>query len=342
MLFGRGGVFGEACVHDGASTDTALRAAEPSVIICIDRSTITTMIKENHEFAKSYIRHLGSLVREAASRESLFLQMLIDSNIEIPGPYEIKHPGQGETAVQADETEGLVIQEEVAEEAEEDDEVFFRKEYDCPLCKIRFGTLKPRQKYIITVKTDQDFCVYYKTVNPLHYEINVCPRCGYSFNSSTSEKVKADLSSSLVKMISDIWGQANYCGMRDLDDAIETFKLALECQRERGANDASMGKLFLKLAWLYRYKKEEEREHINLDKALYHLTKSYDSSPEDPKEEMNLMFLLGQLNRKLGSDREAVNWFIRVTQHPNRNSYPYILNRARDAWQQIRSELKGQ
>lgn len=340
-VIGRGGVFGEAYVHDGASTGASLRAAEPSVIICIDRPTIITVLKENHEFAKSYIRHLGSLVRDASSREGIFLQVLIDSDIDLPEPYEIKRPGANETADQADETEDLGVREDVIEEAEGDEGVFFRKEYNCPLCKIRFGTLKPRQKYIITEKTDQDFCVYYKTVNPLHYEINVCPQCGYSFNSSTSGKISTDISTRLAQLISDIWGMENYCGVRSLDDAIETFKLALECQRERGANDASMGRLFLKLAWLYRYGKEKERELLNLEKALYHLTKSYDSIPEDPKEEMNLMFLLGQLNRILGSDREAVNWFIRITQHPEKKSYPYMANRARDAWQQIRSEKKG-
>jgi uncharacterized protein (DUF2225 family)/CRP-like cAMP-binding protein len=341
-VISQGGVYGEAYVHDGSAIDATLRAAEPSVIVCIDRPTIISLLKENHEFAKSYMRQLGNLLRQSAAKEKGLLQILVDSAINVPDPYQIKSPGQKEpTGAAGYQEEGLSANEENYTETEGEDGVFFRKEYNCPLCKTRFGTLKPRQKYIITEKTDEDFCAYYKTVNPLYYEINVCPQCGYSFNNSTADKIKVEISDRLAKIIADIWGQENYCGARDLDDAIETFKLALECQRERGASDAAMGRLFLKLAWLYRYKKESERERGNLEKALYHLTKSYDSAPEDPKEEMNLMFLLGQLNRILSSDREAVNWFIRITQHPEKKSYPYIVNRARDAWQDIRHDMKS-
>jgi uncharacterized protein (DUF2225 family) len=221
--------------------------------------------------------------------------------------------------------------------------MFFRKKYGCPLCSTRFRTLKPRQKDVIVEKTDEDFCTYYKTVNPMYYEINVCPKCGYSFNSSTSAPVKPEIKGNLTKTLAELWPGTNYCGSRTLEDAVDTFKLAMACQKLRGADESVMGKMTLKLAWLYRYMKEQALEHQYLEEALRLLSKSFETdTTEDPKEEMNMMFLLGQLHLTLGDDRGAVNWFIRITQHPQRSRYPYVVNRARGIWQDIRQRSKQQ
>ncbi|MFZ5644509.1 MAG: DUF2225 domain-containing protein [Bacillota bacterium] len=338
--FNRGDTYGEAYLLDGSPVDASLRASEASFVICVDRQTVISLMKENTEFSKSYIRRLSNMAREAAAKEEIFLRVLLDSGLEIPEGYSVRNPNE---TVPSSEVNSMNTQEESGDEIEGEDEVFFKKEYTCPLCRKKFGSLKPRQKYIVIERTDEDFCTYYKTVNPLFYEINVCPLCGYSFNNSTSGPVKIEIKDSLIKILTDIWGQANYCGLRELESAIETFKLAIECQRGRGADDGAMGKLFLKLAWLYRYSRDNnDHEQKNLEKALYHLSKSFENGSEGPKEEMNLMFLLGQLSRMLGYDKDAVNWFIRITQHPDKKSYPYMVNRARDAWQNLRAELKGQ
>ncbi len=336
----RGDVFGEAYVIDGSPITSGLRAAENSVVIGIDRLTINSMIKDNAEFAKNYLRQAGARLREASAREETLLRILLSSGLEIPGPYSLADPAKKQEPPSP--PPALVSPVNTPEEQEEDGEsdgVFFRKELTCPLCAGRFRTLKPRQKHIIVEKADEDFCLYYKTVNPLFYEINVCPRCGYSFNSFTSAPVKAELRNSLGRMLAGLGKTANYCGQRTLEDAVDTFKLAIECQRQTGADDATLGRFFLKLGWLHRYQNLKDQEHLSLEKALYHLSKSYEhSSPKDSKEEMNLLFLLGQLHLILGDEKGAVNWFIRITQHPDKKSYPYIVNRARDTWQEIRNK----
>jgi len=226
---------------------------------------------------------------------------------------------------------------ETQEKDSENKDTFYKRKFICPLCLKPFKTLKPRQKYIVVEKADDDFCLYYKSVNPLYYEINVCPNCGYSFNSSTYSPVKDELKQAINKILSEIWEGNNYCGLRTLEEAIRTFKLAIDCQRQMGADDATMGRFFLKLGWLHRYLKDKEQEHRNLEKALYHLSRSFETSTsEDPKEEINLMFLLGQLHLILGDEKGSINWFVNIVQHPERKSYPYIVNRARNAWQEIR------
>ncbi|MFZ5633422.1 MAG: DUF2225 domain-containing protein [Bacillota bacterium] len=334
----RGEIFGEAYVLEGSPIVAGLRAAENSVVICIDRLTLHSAIRDNPEFSKNYIKFMGSRAREALIREDSLLRILLSSGLEIPETYSVKNPNiKQEDITPSISEENQEITPEDQEEGPDTNGVFFKKEYTCPLCSTRFQTLKPRQKHIMVEKTDEDFCMYYRTVNPLYYEINVCPRCGYSFNNSTYSPVKVDLKKGMARALSGLWQGTNYCASRTLEDAVETFKLAIECQRLRGADDSTMGKLFLKLGWLYRYQNMQQPERQSLDKALYHLSRSFEKDPvENPKEEMNLMFLLGQLHLILGDERGAVNWFVRITQHPEKKSYPYMVNRARDAWQEIR------
>ncbi len=337
----RGGIFGEAHVLDASTAAAGLRAAENSVVISIARPALKTLMKDSPNFCQNYIRYMISRAREDRAREDRLLKIILSSGLEIPEPYSLKVPGREEEAPQpppAGEINKLYAPEDQEEDGNGED-VFFRKELICPLCAARFRTLKPRRKYVIVEKADDDFCLYYKLVNPLFYEINVCPKCGYSFNMSTGGPVKAELKKGLAKALDGIWKSVNYCGSRTLEDAVETFKLALECQRLAGADNASLGRLYLKLGWLYRYLNMKDQERQNLNKALYHLSRYFETgSLQEPKEEMNLMFLLGQLHLILGDERGAVNWFIQITQHPAKKTYPYIVNRARDTWQEIRQK----
>jgi len=336
---GRKDTFGEIQVLEGTPVTIGLRAAENCIVICIDRLILNSLLKDNQDFSRSYIRILCSKAKEAQSREETLLKLLLKSGLDLPESYSVSNQKQ-KTEVTTNTCLGDIVKMTSTEENEENSEngeVFFKKEYTCPLCRSGFGTLKPRQKYVIAERSDEDFCMYYKTVNPLYYEINVCPRCGYTFNASTYGPVKTDLKDTLLNNLADQWNSSNYGGLRSLEDALETFSLAIECQRLRGAQDSAIGKLYLKRGWLYRYMNQKDKEISDLDKALYYLSKSYDNvSSEDPKEEMNLMFLLGQLHFILGDATGAVNWFARITQHPQKGTYPYLVNRARDKWQDIR------
>lgn len=368
QTFNRGDVFGDECALDGAASAAGLRTAENSLVIGIDRLFLLSLIKENPEFCKSYLRYLGGRVRAAAAREGSLLRVILQAGVEVPDPYELRKAApkreeprispappppkapatpapqspKAQPAQPALQT-GVVINQinspEEYEEGGESDEVFFKKKLACPLCAFRFQTLKPRQKHIIAVKSDDDFCMYYKSVNPLFYEINVCPGCGYSFNMSSRGTVGEETKKGLSKKLAEIKKTVNYCGPRTLEDAAETFRMAIECQKLTGLDNSGMGRLHLKLAWLNRYLNLKDREYANLDKALYHLSKSFEEgTSNDLKEEMNLMFLLGQLHLILGDEKGALNWFVRITQHPERKSYPYIVNRARDTWQELRKK----
>ena len=338
-----GEIFGEDSVMDGSPLSASLRAAQNSVVLSLDRQTLNITVRDNTELSKNYIKQLGGRVRNLIGREENLISILLSVGLQLPDTYSVKADAKQEVPpVPTAEQISPVNTPEDLEDGGDGNDLFFKKEFNCPLCSQRFQTLKPRQKHIIVEKADDDFCLYYKTVNPLHYEINICPKCGYSFNNSTYGPVKAEFKKSLTGVLSGLWKGSNYCGMRTPEDAVQSFKLAIECQRLLGADDSNMGRFYLKLGWLYRNLGLQKQEHPCLEKALNYLSKSFESSTSnDPKEEMNLMFLLGQLHLILNDDHGAVNWFVRIAHHPEKKSYPYIVNRSRDTWQDIRQKKEG-
>ncbi len=328
-----GDVFGEVYFFSNLPVDGYLRAAANTVVVAIDRNTVDSVLKNNTTFFRNYINQLTK--NHMADSESItsMLNILLAEELYIPEPFKLlndffEDPFPGEPALKNS-----------VEPVEED--IFYQKDLLCPLCNQKYQTLKPRHKYTVIDRTDEDFCPYYKVVNPLYYEINTCPGCGYSFNNSTSTPVKTELKESVQKVLNGLYKGEDYTGVRNLEDAIQTFKLAIQCQKQMGAGNYAMSRLYLKLGWLYRYQKNAEKEKEQMEQALYHLLRFFDEADiEEPKEEMNIMYLIGQIYLNLNDKPAALNWFIRIAQHPNKNKYPYLVNRAREYWKEIRKNLK--
>ena len=58
-------------------------------------------------------------------------------------------------------------------------EYTYTVEKPCPVCgeKTHVTKLKAR---IITLSTDEDFCVHYQGVNPYRYRVWLCEHCGFA------------------------------------------------------------------------------------------------------------------------------------------------------------------
>ena len=60
----------------------------------------------------------------------------------------------------------------------------------CTYCENSFKTMKVRPSFKKASKTDTDFCVHYKDINPDFYVVRVCPFCGYAHTENFSDKWK--------------------------------------------------------------------------------------------------------------------------------------------------------
>ncbi|AEF94552.1 Protein of unknown function DUF2225 [Desulfotomaculum nigrificans CO-1-SRB] len=222
------------------------------------------------------------------------------------------------------------------------EEMIFPVQYTCPHCGKQFSHPEVKSKYIIMERQDSDFCSYYAAINPIYYDVLVCRFCGYSYTKETNVPL-TDQEKAAIGAILANWHTEGYQygGLRTLEQAINAYNLAILCQELRNAKDSVKGSLFLRLAWLYRYQGNKEKETVCLQRALEFMIRAYErESGSELKKELRMMYIMGDLAYRLGDIKEAIKWFQAVTNHPGAARYPVYSRMARSRWQDLRQELK--
>lgn len=312
--------FGELSFFDGGSREFTAVADTEVVLFNVERRFLNDFLKDNPEAALKIIENLSFSVRKEKSAPKPLKWVEAAESMEIP----IEGTGQKESGANP-----------------ENNSMLYKKDVLCPCCAHKFSTSKVRSKFIKLVKVDDDLCNHYESVNPLFYEITVCPRCGYSFQDENGGLIDHKTKEEIDKRLPALWLKKDYTGFRDIGLAIETFKLAIACQMARRVKDSQKGMLYLKLGWLYRIVNDPKNESVCMAEAVRFLTASFEKEHfADPKSEINVLYLIGVLNKKMGNFKEASLWLDRVLRHPMRHRYSGVVNRARENWQFLRSEMQ--
>lgn len=218
-------------------------------------------------------------------------------------------------------------------------EMLYQRKLKCPYCKTSFTTPKVLSKYIKVKATDSDFCNHYAGINPLFYEVAVCPKCNYAYIEKDHQLTPVAIEE-LQPVLQKIQ-KKNYCTVRNMEMSVETLNLAVICQTVYSNQHSVLARLYLYLAWLYRYQQAKDKEIPCLEKSLEHYSAAFGQEKLDIKQELQLIYLIGELNSRLNHPNEAVKWFNRLTMHPEKGHYPAIVQKARERWQDIRAEQKG-
>lgn len=215
----------------------------------------------------------------------------------------------------------------------------YDREYECPICDKKFTTKKVRRSAIRLESRESDFKPNYNGENPLHYMVCVCPNCGYSaleseFNSIDNSKIP-----NVRKNIGNNWIKRSFGEIRDVDVAIETYKLALVSGQVSELKYSLMGLISLRLAWLYRDKGSvDENRYLSLAKVYYEKAYNEEYLDENPDNEIQILFSLGEINRRLACFDEAVKWFAKTLDHKDIKKKRHIEIKARDQWSEAKRE----
>lgn len=220
-------------------------------------------------------------------------------------------------------------------------EALYSKKMTCPICSKQFSSLKAKVNACRVEKKDEDFCIHYVDLNPTYYEVFVCPFCGYA----ATENTFSEINDTEIKLLSDAFSGRkvgrSFCTERSLDDAIAVFKLAIYTAELRKAKSSLLAGLCLKLAWMYRFAGDKQ-EDVFLDYALKHYWEAFDKEglPIGNLNEISMMYLLGELSRRVGKLNDAIVWFGKAVSSPDRVSSPRIERMARDQWSLAKEEYK--
>lgn len=212
----------------------------------------------------------------------------------------------------------------------------YAKTAHCPLCEHEFSTMKVRSRMAAPYAIDSDFCPHYRegTINPNYYYVNVCPECGFAFTEEFSKEFSVQAKAQIKLKIEAKWEKRDFGQNRDELQAIESFKLAIVAATLKKEKHALIGSLCLRLAWIYRVAHKNDEEDRFLRLAMTEMEQAYVQSDfaGTAMSEMQVLYLAAELHRRLGDYQEAINYFAKVTAHPNRNNERRILTLAREQW----------
>jgi uncharacterized protein (DUF2225 family) len=224
---------------------------------------------------------------------------------------------------------------------------FFERKYACPVCKTKFTSLAVRSSKVYVERKEADLHVIYRGVSPLHYSIIICPACYYAASTNSfSQEINLALLQKLIQALYQLRPKTTieYDRERDLEKALDSFKLAIRSAQLKQVRSGELAGLFMGAAWLARENNDEELEQVYLKEALNHYLEAYNKDFQSigNMSDIQATYLIGELYRRTGNYKEAVNWFNRVIVHKYLKEYPHIEKLTREQWALAREQAQLQ
>ncbi len=189
----------------------------------------------------------------------------------------------------------------------------FDKQVICPVCNSHFKAKTVKSKSPRVISKDSDFFVRYLGVNPYFYDVLICNSCGYAAMKSDFDNIKSHKKELVFSNVTPKWKPREYPAILDEKLAIEHYKLALLNAVLIDLPYSTKAMISLKIAWMNRLL-DNSQEILFLGQALDGFNNTYINEifPVYGLQKDSLMYLLGELNRKLGNYQESLLWFSRT------------------------------
>ncbi|WP_026885814.1 DUF2225 domain-containing protein [Clostridium beijerinckii] len=195
----------------------------------------------------------------------------------------------------------------------------FDKQIVCPVCNSHFKAKTVKSKSPRVISKDSDFFIRYSVANPYFYDVLICNSCGYAAMRSDFEKLKLHKKELVLSNVTPKWKPREYPYILDEKLAIERYKLALLNAMLIDLPNSTKGMISLKIAWMYRLLDNNIQETLFLKQALEGFNNAYMTEifPIYGLQRDSLMYLLGELNRKLGNNQDALQWYSKTIVNTN-------------------------
>jgi uncharacterized protein len=306
-----GDCFGHVGAFSGRPTSAAATAAEPSVILAVPVDEAEAAFRIAPQLAIAVIEQFTSVGRARRAVREVSDEPALPSAPGLDAASTTGESGPATTAVplgglpEAPETR-IALPSRDFEES-----LFFKEEATCPVCATSFEHLRVRIGAVRPTGRDSDFRTRYRGTDPTLYTITVCPHCWYAAYAEEFNDVGAAERSLLADGFAQRArpGRTNLCGIRSIDEAADSFELALGCYEARSAGHRRRAGILHRRAWLERSRGDEEREqeYLRLAVAAYRAAYEADKTMTDSSA-TRAAYLIGDLYMRLGGLQEAARW----------------------------------
>lgn len=215
----------------------------------------------------------------------------------------------------------------------------FYKSVRCPVCESNFKSPSVKVKSPRIDSKDSDFFIRYRIENPYFYEVFVCPVCGYSALKIDFDKIKKHQIKLIQEKITPKWVNRQFNLPFNEKTAIERYKLALINTIFMEGPSSTKAIITLRLAWMYRLIGDLENEKIFLSQSLISFNDTYTNEylPVYGLDRFSIMYLIGELNRRLSNYATALHCYSDCL--TSINSPQKVKELARDGKDKIKGEI---
>lgn len=210
---------------------------------------------------------------------------------------------------------------------------------ECPICCYEMQVTKVRSR-LIKVSEDNDFCSHYKGFNPYYYTVWACQHCGYAADGRGFKELKQSDMERLAMILLRKNMVMEYSPNRSRAEAIQAFKHAIFQAGFVRQRPAKIAGLCLKLGWLYREAKEEEKERDMLVMAAHYYDQALATErfPIGGMTDNTVIYLLGVLYYRTGEMEKSMRYLSRLISDKGARFEYRIYKKAQDLWQDIRDQ----
>ncbi|KUO76203.1 MAG: hypothetical protein APF81_10815 [Desulfosporosinus sp. BRH_c37] len=323
-LLKAGDTFGEMALLEGLQRSATVQALEETTTVAVNISNFESVICQEPALALRIMKSLSERIRRQNAELAKYKdQLCLNSEpLEDTGPLtivEIKEENKlentHENTPECDDFSKLIqyIGKYKETAPTNHSEYLFGKKILCPVCGQTIEVKMIRSSKLRLKQIEPDYRHVYSDFDMLWYIVWVCPHCYYAnFNSdfpniSDRERIRIKELSSIAK---DIFGPS-LNGPPSLIQVFKDYYLTLYWLQQLPSPDfEKLGKLWLRLSWLYNDVQEAELSIAATSKALEYFLNLINSSVKTTAaQDQYLYLLLGELNFKMGKIAEARNYF---------------------------------
>lgn len=215
------------------------------------------------------------------------------------------------------------------------------KTFTCNVCDNDFTEQVVRTTKLKFISSDIDLHPNYEPLDPLLYDVIICPLCGYSAMTMFFNKVSEKQIPLIRNGITSKFKPRVYNKILSYEDAIDRYKLALITAMVRGAKKGEIGYICTKIAWLNRLRDNDKGYKEFAKKAVTELELAYQQEdfPICQMDESTFGYLISYFQYISEQYEDSLRWVGRVL--TNRSISERLKDKSYELKALIQDKLKS-
>lgn len=304
---GPGDFFGEMSLLEGLSRCASVQAVEETKVIVVNKDNFEEVICQEPQLAYRIMKGLSGRLRKQNEK----IRKHKAGGGKLPG----KIDNSLSEAYISSLTGILPLPEghkQYSVTAPSNHEEFlFQKKVVCPVCNQTFNTDIVRSTKLRLQCIEPDFRQRFIDFEPLWYLIWVCPHCYYANFNYQFTQISPDRKKHLQDICMGLKDKLffAYTDPRDVDQVFIAYYLALNSIINHRPDAEQLGRVWLRLSWLYQDVGDLKMFNLATVKALEYFEKSRSSRSSilnSSEQGQRLHMLLGELYLRNGQNEEAL------------------------------------